>query len=386
MVSGSRQAVQPLVPGKVATLLVREGDTVAKGQTLLKLDDTASRAQWEVVRGQWFSALALEGRLQAEVTGEPAPAFGQALLLERSDPRASAMMALQTQLLATRRRSLELELAALSDSRRGLDLQAAGIETAAASKQEQMRSLQEQLANLRRLADEGFLPRNRVSEHERAIAALSANIAEDTGSLGKTRQAVAETRSRAAVREQDFRKEAEIQLAEVRREIASLRSRLDALDFELANSRIESPATGTVLNMAVHTVGGVVAAGATLMEIVPTGQPLRVEAQVAPHLIDKVKPGLDVKVLFPALQQATTPSIPGRLVSVSADVLVEPRQSLTYFKATVEVTPDGMRQLAQQEIRAGMPAEVFLRVGERTALNYLLKPLTDRLNRALTEP
>jgi len=119
---------------------------------------------------------------------------------------------------------------------------------------------------------------------------------------------------------------------------------------------------------------------------VPMDEPLKIDAQVAPHLIDKVKPGLDVDILFPAFNQSTTPHIPGRVVTVSADVLIEPKQGIPYFKATVEVTPEGMKQLLHHKVRAGMPAEVFVRTGERTMLNYLLKPLVDRLNRALTEP
>jgi protease secretion system membrane fusion protein len=107
---------------------------------------------------------------------------------------------------------------------------------------------------------------------------------------------------------------------------------------------------------------------------------------VAPHLIDKVRTGLDVDILFPAFNQATTPHIPGRVLTVSADALVEPKEGTSYFKATIEVTPEGMKQLSHHQIRAGMPAEVFVRTGERTLLSYLVKPLVDRLNRALTEP
>jgi protease secretion system membrane fusion protein len=386
VVSGSRQAVQPLVSGRVAALLARDGALVEAGQPLVKLDDTPSRSQLEIARGQWLTLLALEARLLAEIAGRTEPAFPDTLLAERSDARAASAMSLQTQLMATRRRALELELGGLAESQRGLELQAAGVEASMAARNEQLRSLREQLGSLRRLADEGFLARNRVLEQERAVAGLVSALAEDSGNLGRTRQGAAELRSRAATRQQEFRREAQAQLLDVQREIASLRSRLDSLRFEVANTEIAAPVSGTVHNVSVHTVGGVVAAGTTLMEIVPRGQPLRVEAQVAPHLVDKVQAGLPVDILFPAFQQATTPSIPGRLLSVSADVLLDPRQSLPYFKVMVEVTPEGMAKLQRHEIRPGMPAEVFLRVGERTALNYLLKPLTDRLNRALTEP
>jgi protease secretion system membrane fusion protein len=386
VVTGHRKVVQPLVAGKVSALLVREGVSVKAGQQLVRLDDTASRSQFEIARGQWLAAMALEGRLLAEAADREAPTFSQALLREGADPRAAGAMTLHAQLLATRRRGLEAELAALTESRRGLDLQAAGTEAAMAAKREQLRLLRDQSAQLRRLADEGFLARNRVIDQERAEAALAAALAEDAGALGRTRQAIAESSSRATARVQDFRREAQSQLADVQREIAGLRSRLDSLAFELANSEIRAPAAGIVLNLAVHTEGGVVAAGSTLMEIVPQGEPLRIEAQVAPHLIDKVREGMQVEILFPAFQQATTPLIPGQLVSVSADVLVDPRQSIPYFRATIDVTPEGMTKLKHHEIRAGMPAEVFLRVGERTAMSYLTKPLTDRLRRSMTEP
>ena len=123
-----------------------------------------------------------------------------------------------------------------------------------------------------------------------------------------------------------------------------------------------------------------------MMEIVPQGEALRIEAQIAPHLIDKVKAGLLVDVLFTAFDQANTPRVPGKLVQVSADVLLEPKQNTPYFKAIVEVTPDGMARMKQYDIRAGMPVEVFVRIGERSAMSYFLKPLRDRMNRALTEP
>jgi protease secretion system membrane fusion protein len=124
-----------------------------------------------------------------------------------------------------------------------------------------------------------------------------------------------------------------------------------------------------------------------MMDIVPGNEALRIEAQIAPHLIDKVHVGLEVDVLFPAFNQSTTPRVSGHVTSVSADVLAEPKQNgQPYFKAVIEVTPAGLVQLGKHEIRAGMPAEVFIRTGERTAMNYLLKPMLDRLNRALTEP
>ena len=385
VVTGNRKAVQPLAAGKIAAILAKDGDEVAAGQVLVRLDDTQSKSQLDISKGQWFAASAAEARLAAERSGAKAPDFA-VLTQQTGDPRAQAAMAQQGQLFATRRQALRSELAAMLENIQGLELQTRGMVDSQIAKEEQVRLLREQLKNQRALADEGFLPRNRVLEQERAIAGMVGAIAEDAGGIGRNRQSVAEVKARMLAREQDFRKEAETQLADTQRDASALRSRLEALQFDLASTEITAPVGGLVMGLAVHTVGGVVAAGNPLMEIVPKGENLMIEAQIPPHLIDKVKPGLPVDILFTAFNQVSTPHIAGTVLHVSADVLTEPRQNLSYFKATVQVTPEGMVKLGKNEIRAGMPAEVFVRTGERTAMNYLLKPLLDRMNRALTEP
>jgi len=386
VVSGNRKAVQPMVGGKVSELTVRDGDTVKVGQLLVRLDGTQAQSQYDVARGQWFTMAAVEARLAAERSGRTQIQFPPELVQGKDDPRAVNSMALQTELFATRRRSLESDLNVLREGIRGLEAQLKGLEESSLARREQARLLSEEIERQRDLVKDGFLARNRLSEQERSLAAVMGAIAEDAGNRGRTRQQIAETRARMLSREQDYRKDVESQHTEAQRDSAALVSRLQALEFELANMEIRSPADGIVVALTVHTVGGVVPAGAPMMEIVPGDEPLRIDAQVAPHMIDKVHPGLDVDILFPAFNQATTPHIPGRVTTVSADVLFEQKQNIPFFKATIEVTPEGMKLLRNHQIRAGMPAEVFVRTGERTLLNYLFKPLLDRLNRALTEP
>lgn len=386
VVTGYRKAVQPLVAGKVVAILAKDGDEVTAGQVLVRLDDTQSRSQMDIAKGQWITTVATKARLESERVGRSAPVFPALLTDEKTDSRASSAMTLQSQLLATRRSALNSELAAMAENLHGIELQTLGVETSRHAKEEQLRLLREQLKNQRDLADEGFLPRNRVLEQERTIAGMLGAIAEDTGSIGRSRQSIAEVRSRMAARDQEVRKEVEAQLTDTQREESSLRSRLDALQFDVASTEIRSPANGLVMGLTVHTVGGVVAAGSPMMEVVPKNEVLKIEVQIPPHLIDKVKPGLSVDVLFTALNQVSTPRIEGKVIWVSADVLFDAKQNLPYFKALVEVTPEGMVKLKKNEIRAGMAAEVFVRTGERTAMNYFLKPLIDRLHSALSEP
>jgi len=386
VVTGYRKAVQPLVAGKIVAILAKDGDEVSVGQVLVRFDDTQSRSQLNIATGQWLTTLATKARLEAERAGRDQLVFPVELINAKADPRAASAMTLQNQLFVTRRSALRSELNAMQENLLGIELQVQGVEASHQAKQEQLRLLREQLKNQRVLADEEFLPRNRVLEQERNIASMLGALAEDSGSIGQGRQSMAEVKTRMTTREQEARKEVESSLADFQREESSLRSRLDALQFDLVNTEIKSPANGLVMGLTVHTVGGVVAAGSPMMEVVPKNEVLKIEAQIPPHLIDKVKPGLAVDILFTALNQVTTPRIEGKVVWVSADVLIEPKQNQPYFKAFVEVTPDGMLKLKQNEIRAGMPTEIFVRTGERTAMNYFVKPLLDRLHSALSEP
>lgn len=385
-VTGSRKVVQPLTAGKVAELLVREGDAVTSGQTLVRLDDTSSRAQLDVVRGQWLVALATQARLEAELAGAESIAFPDQLAQLGSDERVKEVMALQTRLMAARRQMRQNELRGFDASLQGLDFQVQGHEATREAKEAQSRMLREELRNQKALADEGFYPRNRVSEQERSYANLLGSLAEDASQVGKARQSMAEVRARRGSREQELRKDIESQLSEIQREASGLEVRLRALEFEVANATIRAPAEGIIMAMSINTVGGVVGAGATLMELVPTKEPLRVEVMLPSQQIDRVKPGMDVDLQFTAFNTANTPRVEGKVVQVSPDAMVDSRHNGSYFKLAVEVPAQSHAKLRQHEIRAGMPVEVFIKTGERTFMNYVLKPLLDRMNHALIEP
>lgn len=386
VVSGSRKLVQPLTGGKVAEILVRDGAQVQAGQVLVRLDDTTSRAQLSIVQGQWLVAMAMQARLEAEQQGRASIDFPPALLELGEDARVIEVMALQSRLLESRRQLRANELQSMEAALRGLEFQVQGQEAAKYSKESQSRMLREELRNQKSLADDGFFPRNRVSEQERLYASIQGGVAEDLNSAGKTRQAIAEGRARIAARQQEQRKDIESQLSDVQREAATLEARLRGLEFEVRNAEVRAPVSGTVMSLNVHTIGGVVSNGMPLMEIFPKDDVLRIETPLATNLIDKVKPGMDVGILFSALNQATTPRIEGRVVQVAADAATDSRQNASYFKLVIEVTPDGMQKLQHQEVKAGMPADVFIKTGERTFMSYLLKPLTDRMHRALIEP
>ena len=160
---------------------------------------------------------------------------------------------------------------------------------------------------------------------------------------------------------------------------------MDASGFQLANSEVRSPVDGTVIGVNVFTSGGVVGAGAKLMEVVPSGAPLEIEGQLPVNLIDKVKEGMPVDMMFTAFNQNSTPRIPGVLTFISADRLQDEHTGQPYYRVRANVTPRGMKLLQHLNVKPGMPVEVFVNAGERSMLSYLLKPIFDRAHTALTE-
>jgi protease secretion system membrane fusion protein len=173
----------------------------------------------------------------------------------------------------------------------------------------------------------------------------------------------------------------------VQREAQSQGARLQAMKFELANIEVKAPAAGAVVNLAVFTNGGVVPPGFKMMDIVPTDDPLVIEGQLPTNLVDKVHAGLKVELMFSAFNANRTPHIEGEVTSVAADRNVEERTGMPYYVVHVKVTPAGAKQIAQHkmDVRPGMPVELFVKTGERTMMNYLLKPIIDRAQSSMSE-
>lgn len=238
----------------------------------------------------------------------------------------------------------------------GVKGQIAGLEASVQSQQEQLKFLKEQLVSMRELAKEGYVARNRLLDLERTYAQINGSMAENQGNLERYRH-----------------------------QLGELQKKLPAYDFDLENATIESPVEGSVVNLQVFTKGQVVQAGTKLMEISPVNQDLVAEARVPVNLIDKVHVGLPVEMVFSALNQRITPRIPGIVSVLSADRTTDERTGEPYYKIQAKVTDEGMRLLKNHTIRPGMPVEVFVITGERTMMNYLLRPILDRMHSSLRE-
>jgi protease secretion system membrane fusion protein len=382
-----RKTVQHLQGGIVREVLVREGDQVKEGQILIRLNDGTVRANMEATRQRYLGFRAMESRLLAEQAGAQMITWHPDVQAEASDPLIKRHIHAQEQLMTTRRAGLEADLQGIEESIRAQEVQRKALEGVLESRRAQQRVVSEQLGNIASLVKDGYAPRNQQLDLERQLADVTASLTELQGNLGRSALAVAELRQRATSRRQDYRKESDSQLADVTREVQSDEGRLQALREELARIEIRSPATGQVVGLSFQTVGGVIAPGQRLMDVVPQGETLLLEARIPPHLIDSVKPGLQADVRFSTFVHTPQLVAQGRVVSVSGDLLTEqtPMGQMSFFLTRVELTPSGMDALGRRQIQPGMPAEVIIKTGERTVLTYLLHPLTRRVAASMKE-
>jgi protease secretion system membrane fusion protein len=385
-VSGNRKAIQHLQGGNVDEILVSDGMHVKAGQVLLRLNRTSALAEQGVISTQYITAKAIEARLLAERDGLAEIASDPKVVARfKDDPRFIAATRAQERLFRTRREALNGEIAILRENLHGAELQLKGLTQVQVNRKSQNGFINSQLAGVRQLAREGYLPRNRMFELERDAAQLHAALSNDIVEAGQARNTIAELKLRIVQLGPDYQKEVQSELSNVQKEAAALSDRLAALDYTVNETEIRSPIDGYVQNMNVHTIGGVISPTTLLMEIVPEDQPYVVQAQVPVQAIDKMTSGLDVEITFPAFNHARTPNIPGKVATVSADRLVDEQTKTPYYRAYINVTPEGMKLLGSNLIRPGMPASVLIRTGERTMLSYLLKPFLERLDKSFKE-
>ncbi|MDF2466740.1 MAG: HlyD family type secretion rane fusion protein [Ramlibacter sp.] len=380
-----RKAVQHLTGGLVKEVLVREGENVKEGQVLIKLDEATARANNEASRQRYLSLRAMQARLLAEQSGSRTITYHPDLVAGSADPLIKSQMMTQEQLLASRRAGLAADLQSLNEQIQGQEASIRAYDSMQESRKSQLALLNEELKNTRGLVAEGYAPRNRQLELERAVAEANASMAELIGNSLRARRSIGDLRQRAISRQQEYRKEIETQMADVSREVLAEAEKYRALQNDLARVEIKAPATGQVVGLTVQTSGGVIQSGQKLMDIVPNDEPLLLEARVQPNFIDRVHAGLPVDIRFSAFAHAPTMVVDGKVLSVSGDLLTDPANNVSYYLARVTVTPEGLKKLGNRQMQPGMPTEVIFKTGERSLLTYMLGPLTKRMAASMKE-
>jgi HlyD family type I secretion membrane fusion protein len=385
-VESTRKRIDHLTGGLVERILVREGERVRAGQELIVLDEAQAKAALNAALSQWRIAAATEARLQAERDGLKSISFPKMLTDASSDPEVAAAMRAQAELFRSRRNALEGELRIIQESVRGLELQLRSLGELQAGRGKQVQLFQQQLASYRNLNEQGFVSRNQLLELERQLAEVQSKESETLANMALVNARLAEFRMRGAQRGMEYRREVESQLAEVQRDVTVLGERLAAQRDTFSRLVIRAPVSGTVVDLAFHTVGGVIKAGDRILDIVPEGDELIVEARVAPQYIDRVHAGLPADVHFDAyMSRAERPVIAGKVLVVSADALADSRTGEQYYSMRVAVPAAELEKLGKLELQPGMQGTVMVKTGERSLLVYLARPLLRRFTAAMGE-
>lgn len=381
-----RKHVDHLTGGIIEKLLVAEGARVKAGQDLILLDGVQMRAALNAALGQWRIAAATAARLGAERSGLKEIAFPSELLASAGEPDAAAAMAAQRDLFRSRRQALEGELTIIRESVRGLELQLRSLDQLKAGREKQIALFEEQMASFAKLNKQGFVSRNQLLDIERQLAEVQSKQSEDLANIAGINARLAEFRMRGAQREIEYRREVETQLTEVQRDVSTLAERIAALRDTHGRLTVKAPVEGAVVDLAFHTIGGIIKPGDRILDIVPEGDQLILEAQVAPQYIDRVHAGLQADVHFDAyMARAERPVITGNVSLVSADALTDARSGASYYAIRVSVPPAEASKLGGLKLQPGMTGTVMVKTGERSLLVYLARPFLRRFSSAMSE-
>lgn len=381
-----RKRVDHLTGGIVAKLLVREGARVKAGDDLILLDGVQAGAALNAALGQWSIAAATAARLDAERKGIKVIAFPHELLAAPLNAEATAAMSAQTGLFRARRTAIGGELNIIRESVRGLELQVRSLDQLKAGREKQIALFNEQLASFTRLNRDGFVSRNQLLDIERQLAEVQSKQSEDLSNIAGINARLAEFRMRGAQREIEYRSEVETRLADVQRDVSTLAERLVALRDTNKRLAVQAPVDGVVVELAFHTIGGIIKPGDRILDIVPEGDEMIVEAQVAPQYIDRMHAGLQADVHFDAyMASADRPVVTGNVTVVSADAITDPRSGVQYYAIRVSVPPDEVRKLGKFTLQPGMTSTVMVKTGKRSLLVYLVRPFLRRFGSALSE-
>ena len=386
-VDTARKTVQPAEPGVVADILVTEGQHVQAGDVIVRLDRVRGQAELDMVRNQYFSALVQEARLQAERDRRPAVVFPDAITALRDDPTVAGLVEAQRNLFESRRSTLEGQIRILEERIAQSRTEIAAFHGQRDSLVKQLALIEREAGGVRELHAKGLARLPRLLALERDLVRLQGEISTTDATIARSRQRIGEMELQIIDLRQQFDRDVADALRTIGTTLNDLRERRVIAEDTLKRLDILAPRSGKVVDLKVHTVGGVVAAGQPLMDIVPEDDELIVEARINPRDIESVATGADVQVRLTAFSQRFTHPIKASLTSVSADAVTDPATGQTYYRALIKLDADSQRAiLPDVALTSGMPATALISVGERTLLTYWLEPLLRSFEMALREP
>ncbi len=385
VVDSHSKDVQHKEGGTVKDLHVRDGDHVTEGHLLVTLDDTAARAELEIIAKQKAELHAKIARLTAERDGADEIVFPEEILSHSEEPHVFAAMTSALHMFAARKSLRQSERQQLDQQLEQLDDLIEGFEVQKAAAEEEYALVAEEQARLEELYEEKLVPVNRVTDAKRAASRLRGQVGAAEAEIARVRERVSEVRLATIQFNEEKKSQILTELQDLRAQLGAAEERFTAAKDVVTRTEVRSPQSGYIHTLQVHAAGAVVQPGETILTVVPAEDELLVEAKVAAKDIDQIHPGQDVRLRFSAFNQKTTPEFQGDIVHISADAAADPQTGFMFYAVRVRFAVPSADAEAPLKLVPGMPAEIFITTGERTMLNYLLKPFSDQMARAFKE-
>ncbi|GHC72852.1 HlyD family type I secretion periplasmic adaptor subunit [Limoniibacter endophyticus] len=384
IVEGRTKHVQHRDGGIIGEIAVQEGQRVEAGSILFRLDGTLAEAGLGVIDSQLEQLIAQEARLLAEQAGLTDVDFPDSLEVNASD-RVQLLLEGQEMLLDQRALTKEGKKAQLSEQIAQFGEKIKALEAQRQAVAENIELLKGQLKAIKHLHGRGLVVDSQLSTIQRELASLIGNEASVLAEIVENRQATSQTKLQRVQVDEDFQEAILTELDQKRTEIARLQEeRMAALD-KLARLEIRAPISGYLHELNVHTVGGIVAPGETLVSIIPMDDELIVEAKLAPNDVDQVRNDQHARLRLTGLDQRTTPELTASVLDISPDLTTDQQTGMTYYVSRLKLNEGEIEKIGAGRLRPGMPVEVFVETGSRSILSYLIKPLHDQIQHAMRE-
>jgi HlyD family type I secretion membrane fusion protein len=377
--------VKHLKGGIARAILVKNGDHVAAGQVLVRLDDTQTRANLSIIRKRLNELSARTARLEAERDGGEDIVFPNELLSSADDAGVAAIIAGERRLFRDRQASREGQKSQLHERIQQLKQEIEGLVAQEEGKRREIGLISKELGSLQGLLDQGIISATKVYSLQRESASLNGDLGNLVSSIAQTRGKIAETELQVLQIDADRSSEVSDQLRQAESDSGQFAERLTAAEDDLKRIDIKAPQAGIVDQLSIHAEGAVVSPAEAILQIVPDKDALVAELKLPPQDIDQISVGQAVSLRFPAFNQRITPELNGHVDTVSADLVTDQRSGQSYYVVRARVAKQEWERLGALTPLPGMPVEAFLQTGERSVLAYLTKPMTDQIRLAFRE-
>lgn len=385
MLAGNRKTIQHLEGGIIEQIVAKEGERIVAGQILMVLDETTSRANLELIVGQYLAAKATESRLIAERDNLPTIPFNQEIVSKADEPAVQTIINSQQNLFQSHQNAINSQVSILDQRIKQFNDEIQGLQAQEASSNSQLRLIQEEIDVVQKLLAKGQGTKPRLLALQRREAELVGIRGEYNAQIAKARQAITEAEFEISNIRIKFLNDVADQLKETQVSLADLGERRKAAQDKLDRTVIVAPQGGIVTDLKFYTVGGVISPGEKIMDIIPQDDKLVIEAHVALNDIDVVRPGQEAQIRLRAYKTRRVPKLHGTVEQISPDRTVNERTGQAFYKAKIVVNPKEIAKFKDVELYPGMPADVLIVTGTTTFLQYLVSPITDTLDHSFRE-